>query len=336
MGRPLKILMVEDSESDAALNIRALEAAGYDVSFELVSTAATMRSALGGQAFDLVLSDHSLPQFDSPSALALLQESGRDIPFIVVSGAIGEEMAVRLMKAGAQDYVMKGNLARLGPAVERELRDAEIRRERKRGEARLKETLERLRLAVTSTIQVLGRTVEARDPYTAGHQERTTRLAEAIAVEMGLDPEKIDGLRLAGQVHDLGKISIPAEILSKPTALNPVEYKLVKTHAQKGYEILREVEFPWPIAEIVYQHHERMDGSGYPRGLAGNNILLEARILSVSDTVEAMASHRPYRRAPGIQAALEEIEAKSGVLYDSDAAAACVRLFRTGGFAFEA
>lgn len=207
--------------------------------------------------------------------------------------------------------------------------------ERKRGEERLKETLQRLRLAIMSTIRVIGMMVEARDPYTAGHQQRTTVLAEAIAVEMGLSPEKIEGLRMAGHVHDVGKISVPAEILSKPTRLTPGEFKLVKTHAQKGHDILKDVEFPWPLAEIVYQHHERFDGSGYPRGLKGAEILIEARILAVSDTVEAMSSNRPYRPSPGLGVALEEIEKNKGVLFDADVAAACLKVFKEKGFRFE-
>jgi PAS domain S-box-containing protein/putative nucleotidyltransferase with HDIG domain len=207
---------------------------------------------------------------------------------------------------------------------------------RKTAEERLNETLQHLRAAMASTIRVLGLTVEARDPYTAGHQQRTTILAEAIAREMGLPPERIEGLHLAGLTHDVGKISIPAEILSKPTTLTATEYKLVKTHAQKGYEILKDVAFPWPLAEIVYQHHERMDGSGYPRGLKGEEILLEARILSLADTVEAMVSHRPYRPAQGPQLALAEIEKNKGILYDAVVAETCLKLFREKRFSFPA
>jgi PAS domain S-box-containing protein len=207
---------------------------------------------------------------------------------------------------------------------------------RVRAEEGLHETLRLLRQAITSTIQVLGLTVEARDPYTAGHQQRTTILAEAIAGEMGLPSEKIEGLHMAGLVHDVGKISIPAEILSKPTKLTPGEYALVKTHARRGYEILKDVEFPWPLAEIVLEHHERMDGSGYPRGLTGDEILMEARILSVSDTVEAMVSDRPYRPAQGVQAALAEVEKNKGIFYDVDVAETCLKLFREKRFSFPA
>ena len=167
--------------------------------------------------------------------------------------------------------------------------------ERKKAEEKLQQTLESLRKAVGTTIQVLVSAVEARDPYTAGHQSRSADMACAIATEMGLAQEKIEGIRMAGIIHDIGKLSIPAEILSKPTKLTDIEFSLIKEHSRSGYEMLKDVESPWPLAEIVYQHHERMNGSGYPRNLKGDEILMEARILAVADVVEAMASHRPYR-----------------------------------------
>ena len=193
-----------------------------------------------------------------------------------------------------------------------------------------------LRRALETTIQVLVLAVEGRDPYTAGHQRRTTDLARAIASEMGLSTENIEGIRLAGVIHDLGKITIPSEILSKPSKLSKIEYSFVKEHARQGYEILKDVESPYPLAQIVYQHHERMDGTGYPRKLKGDKILIEARILAVADVVEAMASHRPYRPARGIDSALEEIEMHRGTLYDADAVNACLSVFREKGFQFHA
>jgi HD-GYP domain-containing protein (c-di-GMP phosphodiesterase class II) len=206
---------------------------------------------------------------------------------------------------------------------------------RKKAEENLKETLESLRKAVGATIQVMVSAVETRDPYTAGHQLRSADLARAIATEMGLPQDRIDGIRMAGSIHDIGKLSIPAEILSKPTKLSALELTLIKEHARQGYEILKGVESPWPLAEIVHQHHERMDGSGYPRNLKGEEILIEARILAVSDVVESMASHRPYRPALGIEAALEEIVKNKGILYDDAVADACLRLFREKGFELE-
>jgi PAS domain S-box-containing protein len=201
-------------------------------------------------------------------------------------------------------------------------------------EKTLQETIERLRKAVNTTIQVMVSSVETRDPYTAGHQTRSADLARAIAAEMGLSQDKIEGLRIAGSIHDIGKLSIPAEILSKPTKLSELEFSLIKEHAHNGYEILKNVESPWPLAEMVYQHHERMDGSGYPRGLKGVDILLGARILAVADVVEAMASHRPYRPALGIEAALGEIEKNKGILYDPEVVDVCLRLFKDRAYKF--
>jgi putative nucleotidyltransferase with HDIG domain len=204
--------------------------------------------------------------------------------------------------------------------------------ERKQAEEKLKDTLESLRKAVNTTIQVMVSAVEVRDPYTAGHQLRSADLARAIATEMGLPQKKVDGIRMAGSIHDIGKLSIPAEILSKPIKLTNLEFSLIKEHSRSGYEMLKDVESPWPLAEIVYQHHERMDGSGYPRNLKGDDILMEARIMAVADVVEAMASHRPYRAGLGIDAALSEIEKNRGIFYDDAVADACLRLFREKGY----
>jgi PAS domain S-box-containing protein len=207
--------------------------------------------------------------------------------------------------------------------------------ERKQAAVKLLESLEQLRRAVQTTIQVLVLSVEIKDPYTAGHQRRMTNLARTIATEMGLPPEKIEGLRMAGVIHDIGKITLPTEILSKPTKLSNIEWSLIKEHVQLGYDILKDVESSWPLAEIVLQHHERLDGSGYPRALKGEEILIEARILAVADVVEAMASHRPYRPALGLDAALEEIEKNRGILYDSHAVDTCLRVFREKSYNLE-
>ena len=204
--------------------------------------------------------------------------------------------------------------------------------DREQAEKQLKDTLESLRKAMGATTQVMAAAVEARDPYTAGHQTRSANLARAIATEMELPQDMIEGIRVAGSIHDIGKLSIPAEILSKPTKLSDLEFALIKEHARRGFEMLKDVESPWPLAEIVYQHHERIDGSGYPRNLKGEEICLEARILTVADVVEAMASHRPYRPGLGIDVALNEIEKNSGIFYDSTVADACVRLFREKDF----
>lgn len=206
---------------------------------------------------------------------------------------------------------------------------------RKQTEERLNRSLESLKKAIGTTIQVLVSALETRDPYTAGHQSRSASLACAIAEEIDLSEDRIEGLRMAAIIHDIGKLSIPAEILTKPAKLTDLEYALIKEHSRSGYEMLKDVESPWPLAEIVYQHHERFNGSGYPRHLKGDEILIEARILAVADVVEAMASHRPYRASLGVEAALEEIEKKKGILYDPTVADACLKLFREKQYLFE-
>ncbi|MCL5962390.1 MAG: PAS domain S-box protein [Chloroflexi bacterium] len=463
MRKPLRVLLIEDSEADAALLLTQLRMGGYDLTSERVDTLAEVAEAVERQEWDLILSDYSLPGFNGLAALALVQERGVDLPFIIVSGKVGEGMAVAAMKAGAHDYITKNNLTRVLPAIERELGDAKARHERKRAlqdlkesEARfrtifeasalgislmdnygrvmesnpalqkmlgysseelrtrpfaeythpddiainstlfqelhsgqrqqyqvekryvrkdgqiawarltasivpgtegpdclaigmiediservqarehLKKSLEQLRQTLNGFIQAIAVTVEMRDPYTAGHQQRVARLATAMAEEMALPEDQIEGIHLAAVVHDIGKICIPTEILSRPGRLTAIESDMIKTHAEIGYSILMPIDFPWPLAKIVHEHHELMDGSGYPQGLKGDNILLEARILVVADVVEAMASHRPYRPALGMGAALQEISEHRGVLYDPDVVSACLKIIREKRFDLEA
>jgi len=194
------------------------------------------------------------------------------------------------------------------------------------------ESVARLRKTLGATVQAIASVVETRDPYTAGHQRRVADLARAIAVEMGLAPERIDGLRMASTIHDIGKISVPAEILSMPRKLTEIEFSLIKLHPQSGFDILKDIEFPWPVARMILEHHERQDGSGYPRGMKGDDLLVESRILVVADVVESMASHRPYRPKLGLEEALKEIVRKRNQLFDPDVVAACLRLFHERGY----
>ena len=207
--------------------------------------------------------------------------------------------------------------------------------EGRRAQEALKAGLRQLRRTLEETVSALAMTAEKRDPYTAGHQQRVARLASAVAQQMGLSEERIEGLRVASLLHDIGKIYIPAEILSKPARLSDMEMGLMRTHSEVGHDILKGVSFPWPVAEMVLQHHERLDGSGYPHGLKGEEILLEARILMVADVVEAMSSHRPYRAALGLDKALNELLAGRGRSFDPDVVAACLHCFRANGFSFE-
>jgi PAS domain S-box-containing protein len=206
---------------------------------------------------------------------------------------------------------------------------------RKQAEEKLERTLDHLQTSMSATIRVIAQVVETRDPYTAGHQRRAASLACAIASEMRLPTDVIEGIHMAGVIHDIGKVSVPAEILSKPGRLSFKEFELIKEHPQVGYDILKDVTFPWPIATIILQHHEKLDGSGYPQGLTKDEICIEARILTVADVVEAIASYRPYRPGLGIYAALEEISTNKSILYDPDVVEACLIVFNSRGFKFE-
>lgn len=257
-------------------------------------------------------SNIALPLFEGDTVVGALSIFSSDI-----DAFDGEE--VKLLQELADDLAY--GIATLRMKLERD----HIAEVQQRQEAILRKSLE-------DSIRAIAATVEMRDSYTAGHQERVAELAVAIAREMRLSDERVHALHLAGVVHDLGKISIPAEILAKPGKLAPVEYELIKGHAQAGYEILKDIDYPWPIATIVRQHHERIDGSGYPLGLKGEEILLESRILAVADVVEAMGSHRPYRPTLGINVALQEIERGRGVTYDPAVADACLKLFGDGRY----
>jgi PAS domain S-box-containing protein/putative nucleotidyltransferase with HDIG domain len=578
----IRVLIVDDSEDDTNLIIRKLRSGGYEPQWERVDTNTAMKNALEREEWDVILCDYKMPNFSAPVALKLAQEKNLDIPFIIVSGAIGEDTAVTTMKSGAHDYLMKDKLAKLVVTIEREIREAKNRKEkkkadellkkseenfrhslddsplgirivtadgqtlyanreildiygyesieelkttpheknytpecyaeykirkekrqqgeyvpsnyelsiirkdgsirylevfrkqvlwngqtqfqalynditkRKQAEKNLRESEERYRLVVENahesilitqdmkivfanksaadntcysidtltsgdftrfihpddidivsdyhmrrlngenvpsvysfkiicndgtikwtelnaaliqwekkpatliflkditerklldeerslsfkrikktldaTVNAIAMIVETRDPYTTGHQLRVSQLAHAISAEMGLSDDEKDFISTAAIIHDIGKLSIPSEILSKPTKLTALEFELIKTHSQSGYNILKDINFPWPVAIVILQHHERMNGSGYPLKLKGENILLESRILAVADVVEAISSHRPYRPTLGLDFALEEIANNRGVLYDTDVVDACLKLFRDKNF----
>jgi putative nucleotidyltransferase with HDIG domain len=205
---------------------------------------------------------------------------------------------------------------------------------RKQVQEELEQSLQNLKKVMAATIQAIAMTVEKRDPYTSGHQMRVAALTRAVCQALEFDEDQVEGAYMAASIHDIGKISLPAEILSKPIQLTEIEISLIQAHSQAGYDILKGIEFPWPIADIIIQHHERMNGSGYPQGLAGEDILMEARVIGVADVVETMASHRPYRPSMGIDKALAEIAQNSGTLYDADVVAACLKLFRDEAFEF--
>ncbi|MCX5848731.1 MAG: PAS domain S-box protein [Deltaproteobacteria bacterium] len=584
MNVMIRVLVVDDSDDDAELIIRQLRNGGYDPKWKKVDTAAAMESALDLEEWDVILCDYKMPHFSAPAALKLAQDKNIDLPFIIVSGAIGEDTAVASMKSGAHDYLMKSNLSKLVVAIEREIREAKMRQEKKKADEMLKKSEEnfrhslddsplgirivtadgqtiyanqeildiygfdsieemkktphqkkytpecyaeykirkekrlrgeyvppvyelsilrkngdirylevfrkqvlwngeilfqalynditkrklaekalrdneeryrlvvenaheaiiitqdlkvvfansaavknigyslktltsgtftsfihpddrrmvadyhlkrlkgenlpnvysfriisqdgtvkwvelnaalikwekkpatlnflneiterkqleeeridgynRIKKTLEATVHSIALLVETKDPYTSGHQLRVSELAQAIAAEMGLTEDQRTFISTAAFIHDLGKISIPSEILSKPTRLTDLEFSLIKTHSQSGYNILKDIDFPWPVANVVLQHHERMDGSGYPQNLKGDAILMESRILAVADVVEAISSHRPYRASLGVSFALDEISKNKGILYDTNVVDACLTLFQKRNFTF--
>ncbi|MCK4824731.1 HD domain-containing protein [bacterium] len=205
---------------------------------------------------------------------------------------------------------------------------------RKKIEENLKDSNVKLEKLMQDDLNILSSVIEIRDPFTSGHQQNVTKLATAISNELGLSKDVIEGIRVAAKIHDIGKIKIPLEILSKGGKLMDLEMEIIKTHPETGFELLKDIDFPWPIADIVYQHHERLDGSGYPQGLTESDIIFEAKILGVADVVEAIAYHRPYRAALGLKAALKEIENNRGILYDLEIVKTCLLLFNERGFKF--
>jgi len=204
--------------------------------------------------------------------------------------------------------------------------------ERVKAEKDRKKSSERIKTVLHQTIQAVSMAMEKRDQYTAGHQQKVATIAVAIANTMGLPEQQVEGIRLGSTIHDIGKIYVPAEILTRPGKITPEEFAIIKSHSKVGYEIIKDVDFPWPVAQMILQHHERQDGSGYPQGLSNNEMILEAKIISVADVVEAMASHRPYRASLGVDCALDEISKHRGSLYDADVVDACLKIFKEDEF----
>lgn len=324
-----RLLMFEDNPGDVALIREQLSESGdffEIISFDHLSNGLEY---LATNNVDVVLLDLGLPDSQGLNTIEMVMAKNSSVPIIILTGMDDEKIAMEAVRRGAQDYLIKGSAS-----IDILSRIIHYSIERKNAERELKLSIERFSRALSDTVKAMAMAVEIRDPYTAGHQRRGAGLTRAIALEMRLDPKQIEGVQLACMIHDIGKISIPSEILSKPCLLSSLEISLIKVHPQVGYDILKEIDFPWPIAQAVLQHHERIDGSGYPEGLKNNDIILEARILAVADVVEAISSHRPYRPAFGIQEAISEIERKQGILYDSAVVKSCLKLFQDKNYAF--
>jgi cyclic di-GMP phosphodiesterase len=316
MRTPLRVLIVEDCEDDAELLLRELRRGGYDPVFERVETSQAMGTALARQDWDLVLADYGMPQFSGLAALALLQERGLDLPFIVVSGTIGEETAVAAMKAGAHDCLVKGKLARLVPAVERELREVSDRRARQQAERDLQRLNVELTRAYDTTLEGWSRALDLRDKETEGHSQRVTEMTVRLARAMGMGEEELVHVRRGALLHDIGKMGIPDSILLKPALLTEEQTAIMRRHPVYAYELLSPIEYLRPALDIPYCHHEKWDGTGYPRGLAGEAIPLAARIFAVVDVWDALRSDRPYRPGWSEARVREHIRSLTGTHFD--------------------
>ena len=332
------ILVVDDEESVRHLLSRMLLRGGYECT--LAADAAEARKFIKDRNFELILCDVAMPGESGIDFIRYVAAEYPDTATIMVTAVDDPEIAETALEAGIYGYMIKPfNANEVIINVRNSLRRRELeiadQTYRRNLEQKVEERTAELQETLKGTIFALTMTVEYRDPYTSGHQQRVSDLASAIAKEMGFPKDKIMGIRMAGVLHDIGKIAIPVEILSKPGRLSKTEFELIKNHSQVGYDILNSIKFPWPLSQIILQHHERIDGSGYPNGLLGKEILIEAKILGVADVVEAMASHRPYRPALGIDKALEEISINKGKFYDTEAANACSRVFKDKKFKFK-
>ena len=342
------IVIVDDQPNNLRVLSGILQQAGYKVRPALDGKFALQ--SIKSSPPDLILLDIRMPEMDGYEVCRRLKadEQTREIPVIFISALQDVEDKLSAFRAGGVDYVAKPfqveevlarvrahlNLYRLQcdlqSIIDERTRDLRLTLES------LSKSQEQYANVLVETIQAISMTIEKRDPYTAGHQWRVSLMAVEIARELGMDEARIEGLRLGAMVHDTGKIYVPVDILTRPGALSDIEFALIKTHPQVGNDIIKHVHFPWPVADMILQHHERIDGSGYPRGLKGDEILLEARIIGVADVVEATASHRPYRAALGLDYALKEIRKGAGNIYDTEVAAACLRLFEEKGYSIPA
>ena len=339
------VLVVDDEVQVLNLIKQLLEINGYKCT--LATNTSQARSYLKEDTFDLILCDMHMPGETGLDFSRDVLKQQPEAAIVMVTAVDDPDLASTVLNIGVYGYIIKpfkpnelvitvtNALHRRDLEIQNRLYQENLEKMVQERTEELRASLNDLQKAMQGIIHVMVLTIESRDPYTAGHQQRVTLLASALAQEMGLSEKEVEGVKMASLIHDIGKISVPSEILSKPGKLTEIEFCLVKTHPQSGYEILKNITLPWPIAKIVLQHHERLDGSGYPLGLKDKEILLEAKIIGVADVVEAMASHRPYRPALGIEKALEEISQKKGILYSPEVADICIKLFTEKGFKLE-
>ncbi len=337
--KKLSVLCIDDEEMIRFTVGDYLEDSGYTVL--MAENGKTGLEVFREKKPDVILVDLMMPEVNGFEVVSAVRQESPQTPIIVISGTGVIQDVIEAIRRGAWDYLTKPiqSLRVLEHVVEKSLEKAALIRENEAYKKSLEEKVRRrtralekintqLREILWETVSALSVMTDKRDPYTSGHQKRVSVLALALAEEMGFSQDGLEAIKVASLLHDIGKIYVPAEFLSKPTRLEPEEMQVIRKHSFMGYDILINIAFPWPIAEIVYQHHERIDGSGYPRGLKEKEILPEAKIIAIADVVEAMSSHRPYRPSLEIERAIEEIESRKGKIYCSDCAEAFLRIVR--------
>lgn len=333
-----KVLIVDDEPAIRDTCKQFLVNEGHEV--HTADSGLMALEMVEASTFDVILSDIVMPEMNGIGLLAQLVEICPNTKMILFTGEPTVDTAAKALRHGAFDYLSKPvRRPLLCKTVANAAHVKELEDQNRKYHEGLEEMVvartEKLRSVLCATIETLARTVEVKDPYTAGHQRRVVVIATAIAKEMGLSSSQIETIRMAGLVHDLGKIAVPAEILSKPGRISAAEFQLIKAHSAVGHELLKDVDFEWPVAEVVLQHHERLDGTGYPNGLCGEDIRLEARVIGVADVLEAMASHRPYREALGVDVAMKELEDKKGSHFDPRIVDACLTMLAANDYCLE-
>ncbi len=328
INRKINILLIEDNPADARLIEEYLEVAeDFNCNLLFANSLSSGLDIILKNNLDLLLLDLSLPDSQGLDTVKKVLDKKLNLPIVILTGLDDKQKAKSAIAYGVEDFLVKGQFSE-----EFLIRVIEYSIERKKATRALEQSHNKIKKTLDGTMDTLASLVESRDPYTVGHQKRVSDLAIAITGELDVSEKTIENIKTAALIHDIGKISLPISILTKPGKISEIEYSLIKTHTTKGYDIVKNINFPNSIAKTILQHHERIDGSGYPKGLKADEIIIEAKIIGVADVLEAMSSHRPYRPALGIKIAMREIIKNKGKLYDPEIADICVKLFKDKKF----